>query len=252
MTPPPVSNSAPNRFPSSPAVESVGRTWKQDWLAHLLFSLVLTLAALALFLIPFRTSVHANNVIAVPNDFDSRLNDYFVSQGLRVEAHSEWSLLKQIRSGANYVITNETVANAAKKSEPDASFIPLYPYSIVLTAKTAKVSAIQNLHDLTRNPDKIYLDQSVGRLDIMSALALTFNPQVPGSQTFSTPQAKQLLQEIRQQGRLANGSSLPELKKALDNGYFCLTTDARSIQATSDSSGLYYGSFPTVTFQEGV
>ena len=155
MTPPPDSNSAPNRFPSSPAVESVGRTWKQDWLAHLLFSLVLTLAALALFLIPFRTSVHANNVIAVPNDFDSRLNDYFVSQGLRVEAHSEWSLLKQIRSGANYVITNETVANAAKKSEPDASFIPLYPYSIVLTAKTAKVSAIQNLNDLTRNPDKI-------------------------------------------------------------------------------------------------
>ena len=113
----------------------------RDWLAHLLFSLVLTLAALALFLIPFRTSVHANNVIAVPNDFDSRLNDYFVSQGLRVAAHSEWSLLKQIRSGANYVITNETVANAAKKSEPDASFIPLYPYSIVLTAKTAKVSA---------------------------------------------------------------------------------------------------------------
>ncbi|WP_307737188.1 hypothetical protein [uncultured Varibaculum sp.] len=249
---PPVSNSAPNRFPSSPAVESVGKTWKQDWLAHLLFSLVLTLAALALFLIPFGTSVHANNVIAVPNDFDSRLNDYFVSQGLRVEAHSEWSLLKQIRSGANYVITNETMANAAKKSEPDASFIPLYPYSIVLTAKTAKVSAIQNLHDLTRNPDKIYLDQSVGRLDIMSALALTFNPQIPGSQTFSAPQAKQLLQEIRQQGRLLTGSSLPELRKALDNGYFCLTTDARSIQAASDSSGLYYGSFPTVTFQEGV
>ena len=88
----------------------------------------MTLAALALFLIPFRTSVHANNVIAVPNDFDSRLNDYFVSQGLRVEAHSEWSLLKQIRSGANYVITNETVANAAKKSEPDASFTVSYTH----------------------------------------------------------------------------------------------------------------------------
>ena len=111
----------PNRFPSSPVVESVRPTWIQDWLAHLVFALLLGIAVLTLIFVPLRTvSFQANNTLAVPNAFDPRLAHFFQSQGLAVEPHSEWSLLRQLRTGANFVITTETTTNAAKDSEPNA------------------------------------------------------------------------------------------------------------------------------------
>lgn len=68
----------PNRFPSSPAVESVRPTWIQDWLAHLVFALLLGIAVLTLIFVPLRTvSFQANSTLAVPNDFDPSLADFF-------------------------------------------------------------------------------------------------------------------------------------------------------------------------------
>lgn len=68
----------PNRFPSSPVVESVRPTWIQDWLAHLVFALLLGIAVLTLIFVPLRTvSFQANNTLAVPNAFDPRLAHFF-------------------------------------------------------------------------------------------------------------------------------------------------------------------------------
>ncbi|MDU1224807.1 histidine kinase N-terminal 7TM domain-containing protein [Varibaculum cambriense] len=243
----------PNRFPSSPAVESVRPTWIQDWLAHLVFALLLGVAVLTLIFVPLRTvSFQANNTLAVPNDFDPRLSRFFQSQGLAVEPHSEWSLLRQLRSGANFVIATETTTNATKAIEPQASFIPLYPKSVVLVSQNPQVSSVYNLQQLLSGKEKVYLDQGVARLELMSALALRTIPGSEGAQTFSSRQASGLLQKLRSRDRLKTGSSPQELEKALAHGYFCLTTDNRSARASSPSQQLYYAKFPTVMFVEGV
>lgn len=248
-----VSKRPPNRFPSSPAVESERPTWIQDWLAHLVFSLLLGIAVLTLIFVPLRAvSFQASNALAVPNDFDPRLTQFFQSQGLAVESHSEWSLLRQLRSGANFVITTETTANAAKVAEPDASFLPLYPKSVVLVSKNPQVSSVDNLQKLLGGKEKVYLDQGVARLELMSALALKTSPGSKGAQTFSSQQASGLLQKLRSRGRLETGSSFQELKDALTHGYFCLTTDNRSAQASSPSQQLHYAKFPTLMFVEGI
>lgn len=253
MTSATTSKLPPNRFPSSPAVESVRPTWIQDWLAHLVFALLLGVAVLTLIFVPLRTvSFQANNTLAVPNDFDPRLASFFQSQGLAVEPRSEWSLLRQLRSGANLVITTETTANAAKATEPNASFIPLYPKSVVLVSQNPQVSSVDNLQKLLSGKGKVYLDQGVGRLELLSALALKTNPSNEGAQTFSSGQATGLLQKLRSRGRLETGSSPEELKAALAHGYFCLTTDNRSARASSPSQQLHYAKFPTVMFVEGV
>ncbi|WP_215522722.1 histidine kinase N-terminal 7TM domain-containing protein [Varibaculum prostatecancerukia] len=242
----------PNRFPSSPAVESVRSTWIQDWFSHLVFALLLGVAVLTLIFVPLRTvSFQASNTLAVPNDFDPRLTQFFQSQGLAVEPHSEWSLLRQLRSGANFVITTETTANAAITAEPNASFMPLYPKSVVLASPNPQVASVNNLQKLLSGKEKVYLDQGVGRLELLSALALTTTPGSEGAQAFSSQQASQLLEELQAQGRLATGSSPQELKDALAHGYFCLTTDNRSV-ASSPSEKLNYAKFPTVTFMEGL
>ena len=243
----------PNRFPSSPVVESVRPTWIQDWLAHLVFALLLGIAVLTLIFVPLRTvSFQANNTLAVPNAFDPRLAHFFQSQGLAVEPHSEWSLLRQLRSGANLVITTETTANAAKATEPNASFIPLYPKSVVLVSQNPQVSSVDNLQKLLSGKEKVYLDQGVGRLELLSALALKTIPGNEGAQTFSSGQATGLIQKLRSRGRLETGSSPEELKAALAHGYFCLTTDNRSARAGFPSQQLHYANFPTVMFVEGV
>lgn len=243
----------PNRFPSSPAVESVRPTWIQDWLAHLVFALLLGVAVLTLIFVPLRTvSFRANNTLAVPNDFDPRLSRFFQSQGLAVEPHSEWSLLRQLRSGANFVIATETTTNAAKAIEPQASFIPLYPKSVVLVSQNPQVNSVDNLQQLLSGKEKVYLDQGVARLELMSALALRTIPGSEGAQTFSSRQASGLLQKLRSRDRLKTGSSPQELEKALAHGYLCLTTDNRSARASSPSQQLYYAKFPTVMFVEGV
>ncbi|WP_083378433.1 histidine kinase N-terminal 7TM domain-containing protein [Varibaculum massiliense] len=243
----------PNRFPSSPAVESVRPTWIQDWLAHLLFALLLGIAVLTLIFVPLRTvSFQANNTLAVPNDFNPTLSRFFQSQGLAVEPHSEWSLLRQLRSGANFVITTETTANAAKATEPKASFMPLYPKSVVLVSQNPQVGSVDNLQKLLSGKEKVYLDQGVGRLELMSALALRTTSGNEGAQTFSSRQASELLQRLKSRGRLETGSSSQELKDALAHGYFCLTTDNRSTHANSPSQQLHYAKFPTVMFIEGV
>ncbi|MDY5152333.1 hypothetical protein R6G85_07590 [Actinotignum urinale] len=242
----------PNRFPSSPAVESVRSTWIQDWLSHLVFALLLGVAVLTLIFVPLRTvSFQARNALAVPNDFDPRLTQFFQSQGLAVESHSEWSLLRQLRSGANFLITTETTANVAKVAEPNASFLPLYPKSVVLASKNPQVASVNNLRDLLQGKEKVYLDQGVPRLELLSALALTTTPGSEGGQTFSSQQASRLLQKLHSRGRLETGSSPEELKRALAHGYFCLTTDNRSV-ASSPSRKLHYAKFPTVTFMEGL
>lgn len=243
----------PNRFPSSPAVESVRPTWIQDWLAHLVFALLLGVAVLTLIFVPLRTvSFQANNTLAVPNDFDPRLASFFQSQGLAVEPHSEWSLLRQLRTGANFVITTETTTNAAKDSEPNASFIPLYPKSVVMVSQNPQVSSVDNLQKLLSGKEKVYVDQGVARLELMSALALRTTSGNEGAQTFSSRQASELLQRLKSRGRLETGSSSQELKDALAHGYFCLTTDNRSAHARSSSQQLHYANFPTVMFVEGV
>lgn len=243
----------PNRFPSSPAVESVRPSWIQDWLAHLVFALLLGVAVLTLIFVPLRTvSFQANNTLAVPNDFDPHLASFFQSQGLAVEPHSEWSLLRQLRSGANFVITTETTANAAKATEPKASFIPLYPKSVVLVSQNPQVGSVDNLQKLLSGKEKVYVDQGVARLELMSALALRTTSGNEGAQTFSSRQASELLQRLKSRGRLETGSSSQELKDALAHGYFCLTTDNRSAHARSSSQQLHYANFPTVMFVEGV
>ena len=243
----------PNRFPSSPAVQSVRSTWIQDWLSHLVFALLLGVAVLTLIFVPLRTvSFQTNNTLAVPNDFDPRLNQFFQSQGLKVESHSEWSLLRQLRSGANFVITTETTANAAKATEPNASFIPLYPKSVVLVSQNPQVSSVDNLQHLLSGKEKVYLDQGVGRLELMSALALRTTSGNEGAQTFSSGQASGLLQKLRSRERLETGSSPRELQDALAHGYFCLTTDNRAARASSPNQQLHYAKFPTVMFMEGV
>lgn len=243
----------PNRFPSSPGVESVRPTWIQDWLAHLVFALLLGVAVLTLIFVPLRTvSFQANNTLAVPNDFDPRLASFFQSQGLAVEPHSEWSLLRQLRTGANFVITTETTTNAAKDSEPNASFIPLYPKSVVMVSQNPQVSSVDNLQKLLSGKEKVYVDQGVARLELMSALALRTTSGNEGAQTFSSRQASELLQRLKSRGRLETGSSSQELKDALAHGYFCLTTDNRSARASSLSQQLHYANFPTVMFVEGI
>ncbi len=178
----------PNRFPSSPTVESVRSTGIQDWLSHLVFALLLGVAVLTLIFVPLRTvSFQARNALAVPNDFDPRLTQFFQSQGLAVESHSEWSLLRQLRSGANFIITTETTANVAKVAEPNASFLPLYPKSVVLASKNPQVASVNNLRELLQGKEKVYLDQGVARLELLSALALTTTPGSEGGANFFLP-----------------------------------------------------------------
>lgn len=242
----------PNRFPSSPSVESVGSTWVQDWLFHLIFSILLGLSLLGLIFVPLRTvTIETNNVIAVPNGFDSRLSDFFRGQGLTVENRSEWALLKEFRSGSTYVVTNETLAHAAMKAQSEAAFDYLYPESVVLASKKPQTEFITDIRWLSDSPEIIYLDQGVSRFELMSVLALNFNSN-DEVQTFSTKQGAQLLQGLRRQGRLRTGSSPQDLQTALDRGYLCLTTDRRSVLATLNSSRLHYAKFPTLTFNMGV
>lgn len=112
-----------NRFPSSPSVVSVGPTWVHDWLAHLGVALALGFIAVVLIFAPLRTiSFQTEYTMAVPTSFDQRLTDYYQRNGVKVEPHSEWSLLKLLRSGPAYVITSEVMANSAQKSEPDGRF----------------------------------------------------------------------------------------------------------------------------------
>lgn len=249
---PPSSRIPPNRFPSSPSAESVGSTWVQDWLSHIVFAVLSGLAVLTLIFLPLgAASAEANNIVAVPNDFDTRLSDFFRAQGLRVETHSEWSLLKEFRFGSSFVVTNETMAHAAMKAQPDATFIPLYPKSVVLASKKPEVESITDTSSLSERQEIIYLDQGVSRLELMSALALDYNPDSQ-AQTFSTKRATQLLQHLRRQGRLKTGHSPQDLQAALNQGYLCLTTDRRSLIATVVPPSLHYAKFPTLTFNVGL
>lgn len=107
-----------------------------DWLTHLSVALGLGLIALVLIFAPLRTiSFQTEYTMAVPTGFDQRLTDYYQRNGIKVEPHSEWSLLKLLRSGPAYVITSEVMANSAQKSEPDGRFTKLYPESIVLASR---------------------------------------------------------------------------------------------------------------------
>lgn len=252
MTAAPASRIPPNRFPSSPSVESVGSTWVQDWLFHLIFSILLGLAVLALIFVPLRTvTIETNNVMAVPNGFDSRLSEFFRSQGLRVENHSEWALLKEFRSGSTYVVTNETLAHAAMKAQSEATFDYLYPESVVLVSKKPQTEFITDIRWLSDSSEIVYLDQGVSRFELMSVLALISSSD-DEAQTFSTKRSTQLLQGLRRQGRLRTGSSPQDLQAALNRGYLCLTTDRRSVLAASNPSILHYAKFPTLTFDMGV
>lgn len=195
-----------------------------DWLTHLSVALGLGLIALVLIFAPLRTiSFQTEYTMAVPTGFDQRLTDYYQRNGIKVEPHSEWSLLKLLRSGPAYVITSEVMANSAQKSEPDGRFTKLYPESIVLASRATKVKSITDFQKLADGTKTIYLDQGVSRLELMSALALRHDSA--GTQVFSAAQAKGLLNNINRQGRLQTGTSPQDLEQALRRGWFCLTTD---------------------------
>lgn len=239
-----------NRFPGSPSVVSVGPTWVHDWLAHLSVALALGLIAVVLIFAPLRTiSFQTESTMAVPTSFDQRLTDYYQQNGIKVETHSEWSLLKLLRSGPAYVITSEVMANSAQKSEPEGRFTKLYPESIVLVSRSTKVISITDLHQLADSAKTVYLDQGVSRLELMSALALRHDSK--GTQVFSAAQAERLLKTIKRQGRLQTGTSPQDLERALRRGWFCLTTDRRAAQSPAGPSA-HYAPAPTLTAQIGI
>lgn len=239
-----------NRFPSSPSVVSVGPTWVHDWLAHLSVALALGFIAVVLIFAPLRTiSFQTEYTMAVPTSFDQRLTDYYQRNGVKVEPHSEWSLLKLLRSGPAYVITSEVMANSAQKSEPDGRFTKLYPESIVLASRATKVKSITDFQKLADDTKTIYLDQGVSRLELMSALALRHDSEE--TQDFSAVQAKRLLDKIKHQGRLETGTSPQDLERALRRGWYCLTTDRRAAQSSVGPS-VHYAPAPTLTAQIGI
>lgn len=239
-----------NRFPSSPSVVSVGPTWVHDWLAHLGVALALGFIAVVLIFAPLRTiSFQTEYTMAVPTSFDQRLTNYYQRNGVKVEPHSEWSLLKLLRSGPAYVITSEVMANSAQKSEPDGRFTKLYPESIVLASRATKVKSITDFQKLADGTKTIFLDQGVSRLELMSALALHHDSEE--AQDFSAAQAKRLLDSIKRQGRLETGTSPQDLERALRRGWYCLTTDRRAAQS-SVSPSVHYAPAPTLTAQIGI
>ncbi|STY89735.1 hypothetical protein [Mobiluncus holmesii] len=239
-----------NRFPGSPSVVSVGPTWVHDWLAHLSVALALGLIAVVLIFAPLRTiSFQTESTMAVPTSFDQRLTDYYQQNGIKVETHSEWSLLKLLRSGPAYVITSEVMANSAQKSESEGQFTKLYPESIVLVSRSTKVISITDLYQLADSAKTVYLDQGVSRLELMSALALRHDSE--GTQVFSAAQAERLLKTIKRQGRLQTGTSPQDLERALHRGWFCLTTDRRAAQSPAGPSA-HYAPAPTLTAQIGI
>ncbi|EFU81621.1 hypothetical protein HMPREF0576_1463 [Mobiluncus holmesii ATCC 35242] len=213
-------------------------------------ALALGLIAVVLIFAPLRTiSFQTESTMAVPTSFDQRLTDYYQQNGIKVETHSEWSLLKLLRSGPAYVITSEVMANSAQKSESEGQFTKLYPESIVLVSRSTKVISITDLYQLADSAKTVYLDQGVSRLELMSALALRHDSE--GTQVFSAAQAERLLKTIKRQGRLQTGTSPQDLERALHRGWFCLTTDRRAAQSPAGPSA-HYAPAPTLTAQIGI
>lgn len=240
-----------DRLPSSPGVKSVGPTWVHDWLTHLSVALALGLTVAVLIFVPLRSiSFQSAYTMAVPTGFDHRVTDFYRITGVKVESHSEWALLKLLRAGPAYVITSEVMANSASVAEPKGEFTKLYPESIVLASRSPSVQSFTDFSQLGDSFATVYLDQGVSRLELMSALGLQH--QADGTQDFSAPQAKGLLQAINHNHRLHTGSSIKELAQALQLGHYCLTTDRRAAQAGAKGSPTYYAPAPTLSTWIGI
>lgn len=242
-----------NRFPGSPAVKSHGPTWVHDWLTHLGVAVALGMTALLLVLFPLRAvSFQADSTLAIPVDFDKRAADYYLSQGLKLEPHSAWSLLKLLRSGPAYVITSEVMTNTARKAEPAGVFTKLYPETVVLASTNGAVEGVSDFQELLVREEPVYVDQGVSRLLLMSALALTHTQPPDSAQDFSAPRAKGLLEKIHSDRRLHTGNTPQELNQALREGWFCLTTDRRAVATPTGKRMVHWASAPTVTANMGI
>ncbi|MST48674.1 hypothetical protein [Mobiluncus porci] len=214
---------------------------------------VAILSILALLASPFKSLYYQqSDTMAVPDYFDAGLADFYAAQGLKVERHSQWALLKFLRAGSTYVVTSDVIAASAQQAKLGATFTPLYPETVVVAwmpETCCQHLELRDFSELTARSETIYLDQGVSRLELMGALSL--EPQGK-TQRFDAQRGEEIVNRIRAEKRLHIGSSLAELAAALERGELCLTTDIRAGLAQSHPDQVRLQAPHSVTYRKGI
>lgn len=223
---------------------------------QLAFALLLALFFLSLFLVPFRTT-HNSDVVdmATPIDFNPKIREFYESQGVVVEQYGEWSISKLVPQGPRHVVTSNGAAAAANRSHAEGKFTPLYPQTVVVAAATSKEAAMRELgslehfSSLKRSSAHVYLDQGVSRLKLMPAISMYV---VDGKHQFDARIGLGILDSLRNEDRLATGETLDDLRKALSEGYLCITLDDRAVATGLSRSEVEFANIRSITFWEGI